>query len=85
MMGSNVPRIMPRPKVLSPIPIYKILDQAIVDGEQWYTVRVYLPPIMTWVRNNNKAWLYEHPSNGRDGIRFDIHEKLFTLFTLKWA
>ena len=22
---------------------------------------------------------------GRDGIRFDMHEKLFTLFTLKWA
>ena len=84
-MGSNVPRIMPRPRMLSPIPKYKILDRAIVDGEQWYTVRVYRVPIMTWVRSSNKDWWYEHLNNGRDGIRFDMHEKLYSVLTLRWS
>lgn len=81
----TVPRIMAKPKVSTPIPTYKILDTATVDGEQWYTVRAYRVPIMEWVRASNRGWWYEHPNNGRDGIRFDMHEKLFILLSLRWS
>ena len=80
-----VPKIMAKPKVINPIPNYKIIDQAMVDEEQWYTVRVYKPWIMEWVRSHPKTKQWEHPNNGRDGIRFDMHEKLFTLFALTWS
>ena len=79
-----VPKIMSKAKVIDPIPNYKIIDQAMVDEEQWYTVRAYRVPIMEWVRASNKDWWYEHQHNGRHGIRFDMHEKLFTLFALRW-
>ena len=77
-------RIMPSSKVNSAIPNYKIVDQAIVDDEQWYTIRIYKTPIMSWVRTSDKKWQWEHDNNGVDGIRFDMHEKLFTLLALKW-
>jgi hypothetical protein len=80
----QVARIMPKPKVITPIPNYKIIDQALVDNEQWYTVRVYKTPIMSWLRNSDKKWQWEHSNNGVSGIRFDMHEKLFTLLALKW-
>ena len=77
-------RIMPKSKVATAIPNYKIIDQAVVDNEQWYTVRVYKTPIMSWLRNSDKKWQWEHSNNGVNGIRFDMHEKLFTLLALKW-
>lgn len=77
--------MMPSSKVDSAIPNYKIVDQAIVDDEQWYTVRVYKPWIMEWVRSQTKSKQWEHPHNGYDGIRFDMHEKLFTMLALKWS
>lgn len=80
-----VARMTPASKVDSAIPNYKIVDRAIVDDEQWYTVRVYKTPIMSWVRNSNKKLQWEHDNNGRDGIRFDMHEKLFTMLALKWS
>jgi len=82
---NGVPRITAKSKDPSPIPTYKILDKALVDNEQWYTVRVYCVPIMTWARASNRDWWYEHPNNGRDGIIFDMHEKLFTMLSLRWG
>ena len=70
---------------MSDVPFFKVLDRGIVDDEQWYTVRVYRVPIMRFVRSQKRDWWWEHPHNGVDGIRFDIHGKLFTMLALGYS
>lgn len=79
-----VARIMPHAQDKSP-KSFSIVDEATVDDAQWYTVRVYKTSCTNWVRTNNKSLWYEHPSTSRYGGLFDMHEKLFTLLSLKWS
>lgn len=67
---------------MSTVPFFKVIDEAIVDDEQWYVVRVYRIPIMRFVRGQKRDWWYEHPHNGINGVIFDVHGKLFTLLAL---
>ena len=68
------------------LPICQVLDQAIVDGETWYTVWVYNGGIARWIREQNSAQWAEHWEAGRGAVvtKFDIHEQLMTLMRLKW-
>lgn len=68
-----------------PIPKFKILADAIVDDEQWYTVRIYRPEIMEWVNEQNPLWRDELRDTYPYGRQWDVHEKLFMLMSLKWS
>lgn len=64
---------------------FKIVDQSIVDSELWYTVRVNRHDCAKWIRDSKSEWQYEHAYMGPVGTLFDIHEKLYTLLSLRWA
>lgn len=67
------------------IPNYKILTDALVDGEQWYTVRVYKPWIMNWISVQPHKWQVELNNTYPHGRQWDVHEKLLTMLSLRWA
>jgi hypothetical protein len=76
--------------IMSGKPAVKIIDRAIVDGEQWYTVSCSKAASM-WFRETHtdvedKLW-YEHIDKGMyiHANAFDIHEKLYTLLAMKFA
>lgn len=79
-------RIMPKPKVV--VEEYRIIEQQQVDKDTWYTVDVN-NDVAAWIREtyehrNDDLW-YEHKSiRYRSFSRFDIHEKIYTLLSLKW-
>lgn len=65
---------------------FEVLDQALVDDEQWYTVKcnkevgnwVRSQPKEQWVNHTNSGWLfYEH--------NFDIHYELYAYLRLTWS
>lgn len=66
-------------------PNFKILTTAIVDGEQWYRVRIYYPKIMDWVNSQNKDWQVEIKDQYPYGRQWDINEKLFMLLSMRWS
>lgn len=60
---------------------HKIVDQSIVDGEQWYTIAC-APAVANWIvqqTDKNYSW-FTHPST----MKFDINESLYTIICLKW-
>ncbi len=76
-------------KVLSDPPI-KVLNKAIVDGEQWYTISC-LRDTSIWIRENyadqeDKTWFQNIDDKWQINFNvFDVHEKLYTLLVLRWA
>lgn len=85
-------RAVPTMRVLKPkpVPAFKVLDQGMVDGEQWYTVGM-TKTTSAWFRDafknqENKLWQDHIDTKGY--INFnqkDIHEKLFNLLVLRWS
>lgn len=67
------------------IPNYKILADSLVDGEQWYTVRVYKPWIMDWISGQPHEWQVELKNTYPHGRQWDVHEKLLTMISLRWV
>lgn len=65
-------------------PPFRIVDQATVDDETWYTIRSYRKPVAAWVREHNPDLWVELTDDYPFGNQFDIHEKLFTLLALTW-
>jgi hypothetical protein len=66
---------------------FEIIDQALVDNEQWYVIQVE-PRVIPWLRTQEQELWYEHLTySGRYRIleTFDVHEKLYTMLALKWA
>jgi len=64
------------------------------DGVYWYRIRISkLEPIL-WIkdqdsslwRNEDPGW-YEESQNTRKlgGIKFVLHERLYTIFLLRWS
>lgn len=66
---------------------FEVVDQAVVDGEQWFVVHVE-PRVTPWIREQEDNWWYEHTTgqyNYRVLDTFDVHEKLYTLMSLRWS
>jgi hypothetical protein len=62
---------------------FKIIEQALVDDEQWYTVQVH-PKIGSWIRSQPKSMLYEHIDARLSNI-FDMHVKIYTMLILHFS
>ena len=70
------------------LPHFIVYDQAIVDGDTWYTVRCSRDAAM-WVREHgveHKEW-YEHIDSKWMVHKnvFDMHEELYTYLKLSWG
>lgn len=64
---------------------FEIVDQAIVNGEQWYTVRVCRGSCLEWVLIQDINYWYQIADWEINCIRFDMHKSLYTLLVLRWA
>lgn len=73
---------------------YTLLSIETVDDVKWYRVRVPTSEVIEWIRSqDNELWnhedfgVYEQGQNLRElgGIKFVLHERLYTIFALRWA
>lgn len=63
------------------------IDNAIVDGEQWYQIGI-TREIHNWLikeykQDKDKTWVYIGPSMYRHV--HDVHEKIYIMLLLKWS
>lgn len=65
---------------------YDILNQALVDDGQWFTVKCS-EDISSWVRTQPQGMWHEHIDKRWMMYKntFDIHEKIYTLMQLKYS
>jgi ABC-type dipeptide/oligopeptide/nickel transport system ATPase component len=63
-------------------PRITVLDQALVDEHQWYTVDLD-PAVAKWVRQQCSEHWYQHSGNRFRPI-MDVHEHLYTMIRLKF-
>ena len=68
-------------------PGHCIVDRAIVDDEQWYTIEVKGIEILRWLREQEGAERDWHHTKDISGIYnlIDIKETLYTLLVLRWG
>ena len=68
-------------------PGHCIVDRAIVDNEQWYTIEVKGIEILRWLREQEGAERDWHHTKDISGIYnlIDIKETLYTLLVLRWG
>lgn len=69
-------------------PAIRILDQALVDGETWYTVQCKPSLVSGWVQQQDANLWHRHEHVDKQWFIhfnvFDMHEKLYTMLILKW-
>ena len=68
-------------------PAIRILDQAEVDGETWYTVQCKPSLVSGWVQEQDANLWHRHINEHfwtKHFNVFDMHEKLYTMRILKW-
>ena len=69
-------------------PAVRILDQAQIDGETWYTVQCKPSLVSGWLQEQDtKLWSRHGHIDRKWYIHFnvfDVHEKLYTMMMLKW-
>jgi len=69
-------------------PTIRILDQANVDGETWYTIQCKPSYVSAWVQEQDPALWHRHEHIDQKWYIhfnvFDMHEKLYTMLMLKW-
>jgi len=65
---------------------FKIIDQAKVDDDQWYTVQVH-PDMRSWVLSQPETLWHEHLDQRWYTVAntFDIHEKMYTMLVVRWS
>jgi hypothetical protein len=64
---------------------YTIESQALVDGEPWYTVRIYEPHVIRWLRSQDSSQ-YDHLKSDHPMVTLvDMHEQLYMMMVLKWS
>lgn len=66
--------------------MFEVLDTATVDEELWYVVRISEDnaDAKRWIRTQNRRMWHEYGGGEyKFGSIFDVHEKLFTLLSLK--
>lgn len=73
---------------------YTLLSVVRINDVKWYRVRVPTSEVIEWIRSqDNELWnhedfgIYEQGKLIRElgGIKFIIHEKLYTIFALRWS
>ena len=74
------------PSYRKDVTTFKIIDRALVDDEQWYTVQVH-PDMRSWVREQTETLWHEHIDQKwyKVANTFDIHEKLYTMMAVRWS
>lgn len=67
-------------------PRFQIIDQAKVDGATWYTITC-VREVSEWVREYPKELQYSHIDKNWTvyNNKFDIHEELYSMLTLRWS
>jgi len=65
---------------------FKIVDQALVDGNPWFTVQVH-PDIRSWIYSQPEAMWQQHIDSNWYTVAntFDVHEKLYMIIALRWS
>lgn len=64
---------------------YTIEAQALVDGVPWYTVRIYEPHVIRWLRSQDSSQ-YDHLKSDHPMVTLvDMHEQLYMMMVLKWS
>jgi hypothetical protein len=65
---------------------YRLLTTGTVDGDPWYTVKCLKKETASWVRQQDLGrWWESIDSAGYiDMNTFEMDEKLYVLFKLKW-
>lgn len=65
---------------------YSKIDQAKVDGEDWFTVKCS-GEISAWIKTQPKNLWHEHIDKDWTVYKntFDIHEKIYTMLQLKYG
>lgn len=59
---------------------------AIVDGEQWYTVRVNDKDIAKWLRTQSVHLVSDLTiTSGPLFSLFDVHEKIYIMLGMRWS
>ena len=66
---------------------YCIVDSALVDDQQWYTVQVNDSEIIRWLRAQEDAQREWHLTANISGIYnlVDIKETLYALLVIRWS
>lgn len=64
---------------------FEVIDQGTVDNDVWYVVQVE-PKAASWIRQQDTNMWYNYKLGSYRVLdTFDIHEKLYSVMTLKWA
>ena len=68
------------------VPNFRLDTSAVVDGEVWYSVSC-TGPVGNWIISTQSTELYQEIIDGGFSatMRFDVHEKLYTLLSLRWS
>jgi hypothetical protein len=69
----------------NPGELFEVVDQALVDDEQWYTVITRRPECAKWIRTHDDTLQYEHQGRHVIGYIFDIHQHLHLMLKLKFT
>jgi len=78
-INSLYPNIM-RPYIPSK---FRKLAEAVVDGDNWYTLDIE-PEVMYWLKSlNSTQWV--HIQTGHWKIQVDVHEQLYSALVLRWG
>lgn len=64
---------------------FEVVDQALVDDEQWYTIITQRPGCAQWIRTHDDSLQYEHQGRHTIGYIFDIHQHLYLMLGLKFT
>lgn len=64
---------------------YTIEAQAMVDDEQWYTVRINKLDMLNWLRDQNSDHFDIHLTGHPYVTLADIHEQLYMMMVLRWG
>jgi hypothetical protein len=72
------------------VPDFSVLDSTTVDESTWYTVKCSKRASI-WIRETyqereNDLW-YQHIDSRWmiNATQFDVHEKLYTMLSLRWS
>lgn len=67
-------------------PKFEIIASALVDGEQWHTVKC-AKEVSAWVRTKNESQWYEHIDQRgyMHGNIFDMDARLYTMLGVKFS